>query len=97
MLREEGESHDEAEAVRVLVTARLLCLDDVAARGLSEWGKEMVLSIVGARWDAERPLLATTNVEPRELARYMGSRTASRLRDLLWVRVGGADMRGPKG
>ncbi len=40
---------------------------------------EQLYSIVNARYEAERAIVATTNLEPDELAEHLGERTVSRL------------------
>ena len=40
---------------------------------------EQLYSIVNARYEAERAIIATTNLMPDELAEQLGARTVSRL------------------
>ncbi len=40
---------------------------------------EQLYSIVNARYEAERPIVATTNLMPDELAEQLGARIVSRL------------------
>ena len=45
----------------------------------TDWVLEQLYSIVNARYEAERAIVATTNLMPDELAEQLGARTVSRL------------------
>jgi len=57
----------------------LLHIDDLGAENQTEWVLEQLYSIVNARYEAQRAILATTNLEPDELGTRLGERTVSRL------------------
>ena len=57
----------------------LLHIDDLGAENRTEWVLEQLYSIVNARYEAERAIVATTNLMPDELAEHLGARTVSRL------------------
>ena len=57
----------------------LLHIDDLGAEKTTEWVLEQLYSIVNARYEAERAIVATTNLMPDELAEQIGPRTVSRL------------------
>jgi DNA replication protein DnaC len=62
-----------------LTAVDLLHLDDLGAENSSDWVLEQLYSIVNARYEAERAIVATTNLMPDELSDRLGARTVSRL------------------
>ncbi len=62
-----------------LTAVDLLHLDDLGAENQTDWVLEQLYSIVNARYEAERAVVATTNLMPDELAERLGQRTVSRL------------------
>ena len=66
-----------------LTAVDLLHIDDLGAENRTEWVLEQLYSIVNARYEAERAIVATTNLElPTELAEHLGARTVSRLAEI---------------
>lgn len=57
----------------------LLHIDDLGAERQSDWVLEQLYSIVNARYEAQRAIVATTNLMPDELSERLGPRTVSRL------------------
>src|SRR5271165_4766354 len=62
-----------------LTAVDLLHLDDLGAENQTDWVLEQLYSIVNARYESERAILATSNLMPDELTERLGSRTVSRL------------------
>jgi len=62
-----------------LTAVDLLHLDDLGAENQTEWVLEQLYSIVNARYEAQRAIVATTNLMPDALAEHLGPRTVSRL------------------
>lgn len=62
-----------------LTAVDLLHLDDLGAENQTEWVLEQLYSIVNSRYEAERAIVATTNLMPDELSDRLGARTVSRL------------------
>jgi DNA replication protein DnaC len=62
-----------------LTAVDLLHLDDLGAENQTDWVLEQLYSIVNARYESERAIIATTNLMPDELSERLGSRTVSRL------------------
>jgi DNA replication protein DnaC len=62
-----------------LTAVDLLHLDDLGAETKTDWVLEQLYSIVNARYEAERAIVATTNLMPDELSEQLGPRTVSRL------------------
>ncbi len=57
----------------------LLHIDDLGAENQTDWVLEQLYSIVNARYESERAIVATTNLMPDELDERLGPRTVSRL------------------
>ncbi len=62
-----------------LTAVDLLHIDDLGAEKSSDWVLEQLYSIVNARYESERAIIATTNLMPDELSQALGQRTVSRL------------------
>jgi len=62
-----------------LTAVDLLHLDDLGAENQTDWVLEQLYSIVNARYESERAILATSNLMPDELTERLGARTVSRL------------------
>ena len=60
----------------------LLHVDDVGAEKTSEWVLEQLYAIVNARYEEERSILVTTNLERDELVEQVRERTVSRLEEM---------------
>jgi DNA replication protein DnaC len=57
----------------------LLHIDDLGAENHTDWVMEQLYSIVNTRYEAQRAIVATTNLMPDELGERLGERTVSRL------------------
>ncbi len=57
-----------------LAAVDLLHIDDLGAQHTTSWRLEQLYSIVDARYQAKRSIVATTNLMPDELAEQMGQR-----------------------
>jgi DNA replication protein DnaC len=62
-----------------LASVDLLHLDDVGAESTTEWVLEQLYSIVNTRYEEERSLVITTNLDPDQLSEQIGHRTVSRI------------------
>ncbi len=72
----------------------LLHVDDVGAEKTSDWVLEQLYAIVNARYENERSIIITTNLERDELAEQINERTVSRLEEMCEVLpLWGADAR----
>jgi DNA replication protein DnaC len=65
-----------------LTMVDLLHLDDLGAEHRTDWVLEQLYSIVNARYEAERAILATSNLMPDKLSELLGTRTVSRLAEI---------------
>jgi len=66
-----------------LTAVDLLHIDDVGAEKTSPWVLEQLYAIVNARYEDQRAIIITTNLEKSEaLAEQIGMRTVSRLEEM---------------
>ena len=62
-----------------LTSVDLLHVDDLGAEKRSDWVLEQLYALVNERYEAERSMLVTTNLDQEELENQIGPRTVSRL------------------
>jgi DNA replication protein DnaC len=80
LLRESMDSPEgKLDYLDRLTAVDLLHIDDLGAENRTDWVLEQLYSIVNARYEAERAIVATTNLMPDELSERLGPRTVSRL------------------
>ena len=65
-----------------LTAVDLLHIDDVGAEKTSPWVLEQLYAIVNARYEDERSIVITTNLERDALAAQINERTVSRLEEM---------------
>lgn len=75
----------------------VLVLDDLGAEQPNEWTRRKLYELINHRWNANRPTIVTSNLEPRDLEAEdgpIGPRTYSRLAGgAIAVRLVGPDRR----
>jgi DNA replication protein DnaC len=78
-----------------LAAVDLLHIDDLGAENQTDWVLEQLYSIVNARYEGCKAILATTNLEPDQLVDRLGQRTVSRMEEICgdWLRLCGPDKR----
>ena len=80
LLRESMDSEGgKLDFIDRLTAVDLLHIDDLGAENRTDWVLEQLYSIVNARYEAERAIVATTNLMPDQLSDALGQRTVSRL------------------
>jgi DNA replication protein DnaC len=62
-----------------LTSVDLLHIDDLGAEKRSDWVLEQLYALVNERYEAQRSMLLTTNLDQAELEEQIGPRTVSRL------------------
>jgi len=104
-LREAQRPESDVGIVQVrqrYVRAPLLVLDDLGKARVSEFVAEMLFQVLVGREDAGLPILATTNLEPDQIAERYGAQygpyIVSRLVGVsrgarAWIRMDGPDLR----
>ena len=65
-----------------LTSVDLLHVDDLGAEKRSDWVLEQLYAIVDERYQAERSIVVTTNLEVEQLEEQIGARTVSRLTEI---------------
>ena len=65
-----------------LSSVDLLHLDDLGAERATDWVLEQLYAIVNARYEEQRGLVITTNLDPDELTDQLGPRILSRIREI---------------
>jgi DNA replication protein DnaC len=79
---ETGAEGSYVEFLDRLTAVDLLHVDDVGAEKTSEWVLEQLYAIVNARYEEERSIVITTNLERDELVEQVRERTVSRLEEM---------------
>jgi DNA replication protein DnaC len=79
---EESSKGSYMDLFRRLCSVDLLHLDDLGAERRTEWVLEQLYSIVNERWQDERSIVVTTNLDLDELREQVGWRTVSRLMEI---------------
>lgn len=89
LLAEIRETYDDdspqgyVEFLDRLAAVDLLHIDDLGAENPSAWVLEQLYAIINARYEEERALLITTNIEdPVKVAEQIGQRTVSRMEEM---------------
>jgi DNA replication protein DnaC len=79
---ETGAEGTYVEFLDRLAAVDLLHVDDVGAEKTSDWVLEQLYAIVNARYEEERSIVVTTNLERDELVEQVRERTVSRLEEM---------------
>jgi DNA replication protein DnaC len=74
-----GSDQSKLDLLDRLTSVDLLHLDDVGAETSSDWVLEQLYSIINTRYEDERSLVITTNLDPDRLSEQIGERTVSRI------------------
>jgi DNA replication protein DnaC len=89
LLAELRETYDDdadrsyTEMLDRLATVDLLHIEDFGAEQTTAWVQEQFYALINARYEEERSVIVTTNVEERaELVKQIGERTVSRLQEM---------------
>jgi DNA replication protein DnaC len=91
---DDGSDRTYTDLLGRLTGVDLLHIDDVGAEKTSPWVLEQLYAMINARYEQERAVIITTNLERDDLAEQINERTVSRLEEMCEVLpVTGADMR----
>jgi DNA replication protein DnaC len=92
---EEGSGRSYIDLFRRLSQVDLLHIDDVGTEKTTEWVLEQLYSIVNERWQEQRSIVVTTNLDDRDqLREQVGARTVSRLSEMCaTIPIMGRDLR----
>lgn len=72
----------EKQAIRRLISAKLLVLDECQERGATEFEHRILSLIIDSRYGAKRPTVFIANLKPADLESQLGSSIASRLDEM---------------
>ena len=78
-LRRRGRRDSYLEFFERLTSVDLLHVDDLGAEKRSDWVLEQLYAIVNERYEAQRSMVVTTNLDQAALEQQIGPRTVSRL------------------
>ncbi len=78
----EGSRHSYTSLLDRLADVDLLHVDDVGAEKTSTWVLEQLYAIVNARYEEQRAVVLTTNLEREALIEQITPRTVSRLEEM---------------
>jgi DNA replication protein DnaC len=79
---EEGSRHSYTGLLDRLAEVDLLHVDDVGTEKTSPWVLEQLYAIVNARYEEQRSIVLTTNLDREALAEQINPRTVSRLEEM---------------
>lgn len=74
-----GNNETEQQILKALNICDLLIIDDIGAEKTSEWVQEIIFLIIDNRYRRNKPVMATSNLEPKELAGQIGKRSYDRI------------------
>jgi DNA replication protein DnaC len=79
---EEGSRHSYTDLLDRLTEVDLLHVDDVGTEKTSPWVLEQLYAIVNSRYEEQKTIVLTTNLDRDELAEQINPRTVSRLEEM---------------
>jgi DNA replication protein DnaC len=79
---EEGSRHSYTDLLDRLAEVDLLHVDDVGTEKTSPWVLEQLYAIVNSRYEEQRSIVLTTNLDRDELSEQINPRTVSRLEEM---------------
>ena len=77
-----GNNESEQQILKALNICDLLIIDDIGAEKTSEWVQEIIFLIIDNRYRRNKPVMATSNLEPKELAARIGKRSYDRVLEI---------------
>lgn len=82
------------DAIRSLGYRPMLLLDDLGKNSVSERHIRDFSDLLDLRFNDDKPTIITTNLVEKELKEKYGARVHSRLKEFIWVKKEGPDLRG---
>lgn len=73
----------EEQILRALSICDLLIIDDLGAEKTSDWVEETIFKIIDNRYRRNKPILATSNMAPKELPEQIGKRSNDRIVEMM--------------
>lgn len=78
----QGKTESEEQILKALNICDLLIIDDIGAEKTSEWVEEIIFLIIDNRYRRNKPIMATSNLEPKELSGKIGKRAYDRMLEI---------------
>lgn len=78
----QGKTESEEQILKALKICDLLIIDDIGAEKTSEWVEEIIFLIIDNRYRRKKPIMATSNLEPKELSGKIGNRAYDRMLEI---------------
>ena len=72
----------EQQILKALNICDLLIIDDLGAEKTSDWVQETLFTIIDGRYRRQKPILATSNIEPSKLKDQIGKRAYDRILEM---------------
>lgn len=79
LIRESFNDKKNLNVVDNMINIDVLYLDDLGTENASEWVKEQLYLVLNERYNWNKPIIVTTNLNAKEIAENYGERFASRL------------------
>lgn len=93
-IKDEFDSPDAPRIMDSLMSRKILFLDDLGAEKASDWVKEQLYVVINERYNWQKPIMFTSNLEMKEIAEHYGDRFASRLAEMCEIeKLRGEDRR----
>lgn len=90
----DGEGTTTLDLLDQLTSVSLLVLDDVGTERSNPWVLEQLYTIINERWQEQRAIVLTTNLDPIAMQEQIGERTVSRLEGMChMITIDGVDHR----
>lgn len=77
-----GNSESEEQILKALNICDLLIIDDIGAEKTSEWVEEIIFLIIDNRYRRKKPIMITSNLDPKFLAGKIGIRAYDRILEM---------------
>jgi DNA replication protein DnaC len=74
-----NERESEKDIMNALLHCDLLVLDDVGSEKVSDWVLDVLFRMVDGRYRQKKPILYTTNLNPKELKHQLNERIYDRM------------------
>lgn len=71
----------ELQVVQALRTADLLIIDDVGAQDSTDSERKLLFDLIDGRWRDDKAIIVTSNLNTKELKKFLGTRAMDRLED----------------
>lgn len=75
------DSGEYSKEVENMLDDHFIMYDDLGCCGVSEWRKEILLSLIDIRYESQLPTIITTNLTQKAIQSSLGPRSASRMFD----------------